>query len=490
MGLASLALALGAAPSRADTFIYLDSQPGDYIGLGIQRTLRPGTLTATVQASQVLTLDFANGLTSLRMEFDGTTQQPIGVGEFEGATRYPFNSPSNPGLDVSADSRGCNAISGEFVIRELESDGAGNVTKLALDFEQYCDSYSYALFGVVRINSAIGIVDTDGDGVMDIADNCPEAANPTQSDADGDEIGDACDAEQGLTAIFFDSQPGDFIGRGGQHTFTVDDSIRASRISGGVEIYVAGQGSWWLDFTAPSFRVGVFENAERSAFRSPNRPGLDVSGGGWGCNTITGRYVVREAVFADDGSVEHLAIDFEQHCEGAVPALFGAVRVNALATPLPQLDVDGDQHKNFADNCPEVANPDQANRDGDAFGDACDPYADRADDLGACLVDRDAGASPQVAQLQTQLAAANAQIEAVEADSDGDGVLDLVDLCPDTPEGQSVDVNGCTPAQACAAVEISAKQSKKLCLLIHSDDGQKLCKVAKGPAKTKICRAR
>ena len=200
--------------------------------------------------------------------------------------------------------------------------------------------------------------------------------------------------------------------------------------------------------------------------------------------------MVREAVFADDGSVEHLAIDFEQHCDGAVPALFGAVRVNALATPLPQIDVDGDQHNNFADNCPEVANPDHASRDGDAFGDACDPYPDRADDLGACLVDRDAGASPQVAQLQTQLAAANAQIEAVETDSDGDRVLDLVDLCSDTPEGQSVDVNGCTPAQACAAVELSSKQSKKLCLLIHSDDGRKLCKVTKGPAKTKICSAR
>ena len=60
----------------------------------------------------------------------------------------------------------------------------------------------------------------------------------------------------------------------------------------------------------------------------------------------------------------------------------------------------------------------------------------------------------------------------------------------ETPEGASVDANGCTPVQACAAVVITSKQSKKLCLLIHSDDGLKLCKVAKGPAKTKICRAR
>jgi hypothetical protein len=36
-------------------------------------------------------------------------------------------------------------------------------------------------------------VDTDGDGVTDDVDNCPEVSNPDQADADGDGIGDACD---------------------------------------------------------------------------------------------------------------------------------------------------------------------------------------------------------------------------------------------------------------------------------------------------------
>ncbi len=36
--------------------------------------------------------------------------------------------------------------------------------------------------------------DSDGDGVHDYADNCPAVSNPGQEDADGDKVGDACDA--------------------------------------------------------------------------------------------------------------------------------------------------------------------------------------------------------------------------------------------------------------------------------------------------------
>jgi len=44
-----------------------------------------------------------------------------------------------------------------------------------------------------RLDAGAAILDLDGDGVQNLADDCPETPDPVQADADGDGIGDACD---------------------------------------------------------------------------------------------------------------------------------------------------------------------------------------------------------------------------------------------------------------------------------------------------------
>jgi hypothetical protein len=250
------------------------------------------------------------------------------------------------------------------------------------------------------------------------------------------------------TFIYFDSQPGDYIGQGLQQTFTPNDgTFSATRnYDGGVSIYFDGGLNWWnLDFASPmqtSFGVGDYEGATRFPFQSPTAPGLSVDGSGRGCNELTGRFVVLEAVFDAQGTVQRFAADFEQHCEGLPPALFGVVRYNSLNVPA-SFDQDGDGVIDVADNCPFIANPDQANQDGDEFGDVCDPFPNDPDNLGACLATHSL------------------------VDSDGDGVIDAVDACPNTTPGDDVDALGCSLAQFCAKVDVSSPRGKRACR--HSD---------------------
>ena len=37
--------------------------------------------------------------------------------------------------------------------------------------------------------------DTDGDGILDVVDNCIRVANPDQRDTDGDGFGNVCDGD-------------------------------------------------------------------------------------------------------------------------------------------------------------------------------------------------------------------------------------------------------------------------------------------------------
>jgi thermitase len=123
-------------------------------------------------------------------------------------------------------------------------------------------------------------------------------------------------------------------------------------------------------------------------------------------------------------------------------------RVNAASAlaAVPE-DPDNDQVTGDADNCPAVFNPDQADADGQAPGDACADGATAPDRDSDDIADDDDACPTQFGPAETQgcpgLAEdANGDGVLDVFDADGDGISDNADKCPRIAGDSQVDSDG------------------------------------------------
>lgn len=323
------------------TSLTITSEPGDFIGQGVDRHFTPADGSFYVHHEPgVVEVSFDGGPEHYWVfELVAPDGDELVPGPYRGATRHPFQSPARPGISVSAEARGCNTLTGRFQVLEADYGAGGSVERFAADFEQHCEGDAPALRGSIRFQASSTFPpppDGDGDTVADTVDNCPEVANPSQVDGDRDGLGDACDGTSTITALRTVSEPGESIGQGIEGTRHPDEGPFVADSMDGVRIIVYGgtYNHWELFFSAPvgeELRPGIYEGATRTAYRAPNEPGLTVNSYGRGCGSSIGRFEILEVAYGADGGVERFAADFEQRCDGATELLRGQVRVDASA---------------------------------------------------------------------------------------------------------------------------------------------------------------
>lgn len=136
------------------TFLRFTSTPGDYIGGGQTQSyvLGSGSFSGgMIQSNAVRVRYDGGGATWWYTELAAPQGQPLKVGTYQNATRYPFQAPTSPGLDFSGSGRGCNQLSGRFTIHDIAYTHEGQLQRLHATFRQHCENGPSYLDGEVAV---------------------------------------------------------------------------------------------------------------------------------------------------------------------------------------------------------------------------------------------------------------------------------------------------------------------------------------------------
>ncbi|HUL03950.1 MAG TPA: hypothetical protein VLV16_12050 [Gemmatimonadales bacterium] len=138
----------------------------------------------------------------------------------------------------------------------------------------------------------------------------------------------------GATSIPFDvntpptvslqSDPGDWVGQGQTYRYDRGNSLVTVRgtvvgFGGHLDVGVRGDEEWVGGFQMPD---GMME-LEPGTYSV-----LGWEGEGRGCNTTTGWFTIDDVTYRN-GALAAIDLRFEQHCDGAVPALHGTIHWDA-----------------------------------------------------------------------------------------------------------------------------------------------------------------
>lgn len=281
-------------------YIYLESQIGDYIGQAhrylytdqeANLLIGKNSIAINVTGDEDWSGDFIlpESLTQIK------------EGLYEQLQRYPFHNPVKGGLSWSGEGRGCNTLNGWISVDKVVYEG-GSVKSVDFRFAQHCEGMAPALLGVVHweFKQPVGTAWQ------------PDAANvPAQGNY-----------------MYLESDQGDYIGAGGRYLYTpLDANINVANTSNALlSVGIVGDEGWSGQFMMPQaeakLKVGLYEGLQRYPFYNPVKGGLNWSGEGRGCNTLSGWFSVDQVTYVGN-TLHSVDLRFQQNCEGGISALRG-----------------------------------------------------------------------------------------------------------------------------------------------------------------------
>lgn len=301
-----------ALPATAN-YVHLTSTPDDFIGQGITATYTQANASLRVVESAGELAVFVEG----DQWWSGQLSVPTGQTKFETGTYANLQGPGSRSATTGAifwggEGRGCGVRSGAFTVDSV-AYASGVLDAIRLRFEQICAGWTSPLRGELRWSRA------DTTAPPGPARPAPPGLWSPPANAP---------APNG-SYVFLVSDVHDYIGRGGEYTYTrANATLSVSEIGGVLTVRVDGKESWTGNFQAmsglPQLQPGYYGQLQRHPFHNPARGGLDWAGQGNGCNESSS-WLVIDRIARSFGALSAVDLRFEQHCENGVAALRGKV---------------------------------------------------------------------------------------------------------------------------------------------------------------------